>query len=763
MNVTNSIFKNNTDSNEVGGAIFSYGQVNVSDSIFVGNSATNGAAIYINNAVVNNITNSSFISNALTGNGGVVTKQNGTLNLEDVYFANNTAGNTVFDAYGTVNFYGDNIFKDNSGYDLFLRSSSATNKNGIANFKTASDTFMSGGITGANSGGNSGVLNLENNAVLSVGNTINNNTLNMQGGTLNLIGYNKTQKDLAANVTATSGDTITYGSLNLVGLTTDAATGSLINAQNGAIQANILGDVTLGSDLTTRLDVNLAGSDQDTRADRYSATSIADSDTNIVISSLIATSDTDNKYTKALVANDVLANRMTLSSAVLTATNASGVTGTYNAKYMILDGKGYLVFDNGARNLVTSARNEYGFEADTRTYTLIQDESIAYDIAHLGDTSIDNTASIGAMQGTSFTVEGSGYSISGDNKGGITVASGQTLNIQNVGMNSVGALIGDGWHGFNNTTGGSVVNNSGTTNINHSIFTDNQSSISGGAVYNTGTLTIDNSRFVGNTSKVSNSLGTGGGAVYTNNNTTITESVFENNYSNSYGGAIRINGGTTNITDTNFIGNVAPNDGGVMNIKPGTVNITAQNENVYFTNNITGADGGAISSSGTSTLNLKALGGDIIFSGNKSGATVTRNSTTGEITTSGGSANDIKNGAKLNLIAAEGYKIDLEGSITDESGITGNLTIGGSFTPSGSNDSQTATGTVNFGSTLKQKTITVNSGTVNATGAWTLKESTKINGADTVVDLNSNITSPVITMNNGTFTVNGNISAATST
>lgn len=50
--------------------------------------------------------------------------------------------------------------------------------------------------------------------------------------------------------------------------------------------------------------------------------------------------------------------------------------------------EGALVFAKTIHNFVSSARNEYGFEASTRTFTLDSDVDVAADITEIGsDTS----------------------------------------------------------------------------------------------------------------------------------------------------------------------------------------------------------------------------------------------------------------------------------------------------------------------------------------------------------------------------------------
>jgi hypothetical protein len=88
------------------------------------------------------------------------------------------------------------------------------------------------------------------------------------------------------------------------------------------------------------------------------------------------------------------------------------------------------------------------------------------------------------MGDSSLTINGNSgaYSINGGNKGGITVASGQTLSIQNVGsLDSEGAIV-KSINGFSTTGNGGFISNAGTLNITDSVLTGNSATGNGGAI-----------------------------------------------------------------------------------------------------------------------------------------------------------------------------------------------------------------------------------------------------------------------------------------
>ncbi|MBQ3470803.1 MAG: hypothetical protein IJH17_00280, partial [Clostridia bacterium] len=424
LNIDNTIFQHNHTTN-VGGAIDADfdAKLNITNSSFIGNSARDGGALYLYSYANGsyNIKNSRFISNTATTTGSaIMLTQSSILNLEDSYCENNTGcsasiyTNLYIGTRSQLNLKGTNTFKDNTA--------SIYNK-GTVNFTANSVTNSYNNITGS-----AGILNMAAGSVLNQGNLITANTLNMTNATVNLISYLKA---------GTS--TPTYGRMTLNGLTTDATTGSLINAQNGAIQANTLGAVTLGSDLNLKIDAKLDGTTQ--TADNFSATSIADGDTIFNISDVKVIADSVYKHTRAQVASSSnLNDRMDLASDYTQTTSDAGKV--YNISY----DAGYLLFNNtGINTLVSAVR-----DCDA-TYTMTGDENIVNGINTYNSYN-NNTTDIGTMSSsTSLEVTGEGYDIVGGNKGGLTVGDGSTLTLNNV------ADVG----GFN----GAFITNYGTVEL----------------------------------------------------------------------------------------------------------------------------------------------------------------------------------------------------------------------------------------------------------------------------------------------------------
>ena len=172
-----------------------------------------------------------------------------------------------------------------------------------------------------------------------------------------------------------------------------------------------------------------------------------------------------------------------------------------------------------------------------------------------------------------ITIEGSGYTISGDNRYRIFYNDGGALTINNLTMTKgrvEGEMIINADRSLKNTTanpiGGAIVNWKGMLAISGSRFIGNSANW-GGAIDNGGELSITNSVLNGN------SADDAGGAIFNDEGTlNIINSSFSGN-SAGWGGAIR-NWGELSITNSAFSGNWAGLAGGaVANWMPGELSI----------------------------------------------------------------------------------------------------------------------------------------------------------------------------------------------
>jgi predicted outer membrane repeat protein len=98
-----------------GGAIYSMGNVTVINSNFINNAANDGGAIYsmgkLNSMGNVTVIDSNFTSNKASYNGGAISSGNGSVNLINSNFINNTAndGSAIYSNIGSVSLINSNL------------------------------------------------------------------------------------------------------------------------------------------------------------------------------------------------------------------------------------------------------------------------------------------------------------------------------------------------------------------------------------------------------------------------------------------------------------------------------------------------------------------------------------------------------------------------------------------------------------------------------------------------------------------------------
>lgn len=176
------------------------------------------------------------------------------------------------------------------------------------------------------------------------------------------------------------------------------------------------------------------------------------------------------------------------------------------------------------------------------------------------------------------TIDGSGQTITVSGQSSFrvfNVTSGKTVTLQYL-------TVANG-----SSNAGAAVYNSGTLNVNHATFTNNNAGTGwGGALYNNGTLNVTDSSFSGNTT-------TGwAGAIFstTGSNTTVTRSTFSANHAGNWGGAI-FNSGTMTVNNSTFDANTGSSigGGGIYNASNATLVV---NNSTFSNNTISGSGGG---------------------------------------------------------------------------------------------------------------------------------------------------------------------------
>ena len=202
-----------------------------------------------------------------------------------------------------------------------------------------------------------------------------------------------------------------------------------------------------------------------------------------------------------------------------------------------------------------------------------------------------------------ITIEGGGYTISGDNTFRIFyVAEGAlTLNqltMTNGSAEKGGAINNEGVlkisdSSFSNNAaeyyGGAIIS-AGEISIIDSRFDNNQATLDGGAIISEGTLNIARSSFTNNST---DRFGGGGGAIANHGELNIASSSFSNNSAGIFGGAI-FTRNELYISDSSFSSNLSYGDGGAIHNLAGQLSVADSS----FAENSAEKGGGAIENQG---------------------------------------------------------------------------------------------------------------------------------------------------------------------
>ena len=203
-----------------------------------------------------------------------------------------------------------------------------------------------------------------------------------------------------------------------------------------------------------------------------------------------------------------------------------------------------------------------------------------------------------------ITIEGEGYTISGDNRWQIFYNEGGALTINDLTMTK-GRVEVDLIRNADGTLkvtmaqllGGALVNWKGTLNIVNSTFSYNEATDSGGAIRNEeGVVNIINSSFIGNLA-----AGSGGAIRNEEGAVNIINSTFSGNLADDGGGVID-NWGELSISTSAFSGNSADSFGGTI-YNAGELSISTS----AFSDNWAGLAGGAIGNTGELSVSDSAF------------------------------------------------------------------------------------------------------------------------------------------------------------
>ena len=171
-----------------------------------------------------------------------------------------------------------------------------------------------------------------------------------------------------------------------------------------------------------------------------------------------------------------------------------------------------------------------------------------------------------------ISIDGAGFTISGDEQFRIFYVDGGALTLQNIHLtaalahNEVSFTFVDGVTGRSKSGGAMIANRGSRLELISSRFTNNVAEAYGGVLdsWDSEIIVVD-SEFSGNMAGDGGAIGSAFSSV------TISNSSFDGNTAAQTGGALQVFNGTANVSDTVFSGNTAAEDGGVINVFAGTV------------------------------------------------------------------------------------------------------------------------------------------------------------------------------------------------
>lgn len=565
LDITNSTFTQNSASGN-GGAIYNIkNTTNINSSTFTSNSAVNGGAVANDSTI--NISNSKFNDNSASANGGAVYNK-GNLTVTDSEFTNNSAvkGGAIYSEGGTVNINAQNkniTFSGNTaekGGDIYLNNSTLN-----LNATEGKNIAFNGGIAGQGTINASGTI-LLNSAVSPDGGNL---AFNLNSGVIKSSVDNYldgTDLKLAEGTTLDLINNKT-GSLNLGSLTSNNANLKIdMDFANSANPTDIINANTASGTLNLT-DINLI-------SEMEEGTNTITTDFNLGDLTLKLPENGIN-----ILTNDYLYT-VTSKDSTLTIDRLHEEDGTATK----IDGFALAVNQNDK----IGGKVDVNLD-DERSFSATRDIEITGAGLEKGWT--------GDLSGTKLTVNGNGYNLNGNDKAGLTVGDGQTLEFNDTNIN--------GFKTSEDKKGALTVKNNGTLNINASNHDVTISGVTAGegldanAIYLDGTgsakanlntyngksITVDNdirSAAVGNEVKMS-----GDGTITFNGEihpvTLINENnnTVHNNYVN--GATYNLKSGTVSFTKDEYLnGNGTANNlifnGGTLNIANGVTSDISLNE-----------------------------------------------------------------------------------------------------------------------------------------------------------------------------------------
>jgi len=412
-----------------------------------------------------------------------------------------------------------------------------------------------------------------------------------------------------------------------------------LDLTNKKIETYDFENYVFDSDLKIAIDAKLNPGSVDT----ISGNNFTSNNNKILISKIQIINDSNTMSTTALFADGTIKNIVELSTNPVVEIVNSGAKNNYLVTYDNTTGN--LKFDVTFSNLKQFINAQ---KPSPRIYAMSSDEIVK--------ANIGNGRGMGSGVGSAkdVTISGGNNSIiaQGSNIQGITIGSGQVLNLNNI----------KDINGFSKNKGkGSFINNlSGSFDIDNVTFTDNTSLAGGGVIYNKPNKEsyIKNSFFNNNTTSIRETLNGdlySAGVIDIERGTINIEKTEFNENKAEQGGAFAtgivkdttgktIARSTVNVSQNSlFKGNESYNGGAIanfanLNMADSTV---TGNRTILPSNELTDAgSGGAIFLGAESITNITNTKFENNYSASKGGAISTRD---GSVADNSGAVLDIKN------------------------------------------------------------------------------------------------------------------------
>ena len=636
VNINNSVFRNNTETNS--GILYSaYSNLNIDDSSFYNNVSFGNnyetAVIHKSGGIVN--INAKTKDSIFEGNSGMegsvirltnsatanITGENG----HKVIFSNNTASDN-----GGVITLTPNNFLNASNAEFLYNSAVAGGAINIQNLSSRaniSDALFKGNEAKSSGGAitNSGTLSVENS-------TFENNTATSQGGAIYNAGTmsveNSTFKGNMADgygAAIYNANTLSIENSVFKENTSVNSNSTAIHNTDGATITKITGSIFDGN-------ISLGADGHGANAAIYNRGSIEEISDTIFKNNIGASAGgaLGNNPSGTLPATIGTLSADFIDNQLIAGTNSGGGGAIWNVTGEIGALKG-----NYIGNSIIGSGGVYGGAIENAFSSKINSVAGSFIDNYIINTESANRAWGGGFTARNNTIIGTmgspseevlfknNYAMntgSGEANGGAIFVDG-TSSITSIGTSDNHAKFEGNYAQANtgNAYGGAIYN-SGTIDNIYADFTNNHVSsatnqVDGGAIYNAGTIKNITGIFKDNYSiNAKGSVTYGGAIANVNGNVKITDSYFSGNYAPYHdGGAVynRSDGGNTRMIITNsvFDANSSKYGAGVY-VHNNTV--TSVSDSIIKNNNATSWGGGAMSCSSNANLNLK----DITFAGN---------------------------------------------------------------------------------------------------------------------------------------------------